>query len=156
MMSWKEHLKMLRMQHGLKQSVVAEMLGVSQVTVSRWENGHCQPDLGTRRSLRDLLWKLGYKAELDIKHLMKSPIVNRVIFSLDETIIAISELQARKMDRDISNVVGKNLKKYRNDPVFDKLRREQFHIISACEFGGMRSVFFLGRISAGLRAIQFQ
>ena len=51
---WGEIVKRYRLRHGLTQSCLAGMIGVSQRTVSRWERGEDKPSLGLQRHLRDL------------------------------------------------------------------------------------------------------
>jgi transcriptional regulator with XRE-family HTH domain len=49
--SW---LRDLRDQTGLTQQELAEWVGVSRVTVSRWENGHIYPPRPYRMALNDI------------------------------------------------------------------------------------------------------
>jgi transcriptional regulator with XRE-family HTH domain len=45
------------MRHGLTQMRMAEAIGVSQRTISRWERGEDRPSLDQQKLLRDLAWE---------------------------------------------------------------------------------------------------
>lgn len=47
-----------RKAHAIKQAALADYVGVSQATVSRWERGIDQPNLGAQNRLRDLVSKM--------------------------------------------------------------------------------------------------
>lgn len=48
-----KRLKKLRMQRGLSQEALSEALGVSRISVSRWETGVTLPDLFTFKRICD-------------------------------------------------------------------------------------------------------
>lgn len=50
-------IKEYREKHFLSQTELGEMLGVSYVTVNRWENGHFKPTLKCKRKLNELFEK---------------------------------------------------------------------------------------------------
>lgn len=52
---WPAMVRQLRTRLGLSQSTLAARLGVTQASVSRWENGGDQPSLRLRRTMRDML-----------------------------------------------------------------------------------------------------
>ncbi|HSV28907.1 MAG TPA: PAS domain-containing protein, partial [Candidatus Omnitrophota bacterium] len=54
-MNWAVIVKRVREQHGLKQAAMAELLGVDQATVSRWECGQHIPALSVRNKLARML-----------------------------------------------------------------------------------------------------
>lgn len=54
---WGVLIRRHRMRSGLSQTRLAEMLGVSQRTISRWERGEDKPGLDRQRHLRDLEWE---------------------------------------------------------------------------------------------------
>lgn len=54
-----------RLARGMKQSHVAELLGVSQTTVSRWEGGQLQPSQAQGVRLRAILQMSPYRASHD-------------------------------------------------------------------------------------------
>lgn len=52
--SWGDLLKRYRMRHALTQARMADVLGVSQRTISRWERDEDKPSLDRQKQLRDL------------------------------------------------------------------------------------------------------
>lgn len=58
-LDWRGQLKRFRKARGLTQAALAELLGVEQATVSRWECDTHQPELGIQRRLRDMIYGHG-------------------------------------------------------------------------------------------------
>lgn len=58
-MDWRGQLKRYRRSRGLTQAALAEILGVEQATVSRWECRTHEPELGVQRRLRDMIYGRG-------------------------------------------------------------------------------------------------
>jgi DNA-binding XRE family transcriptional regulator len=56
-MRWHESIRDYRRRHGLSQTQLADMVGVAQRTVSRWERGEAAPGAHIQRRLRDLGWR---------------------------------------------------------------------------------------------------
>lgn len=56
--NWGDIVRRFRVRHGLTQELAADVLGVSQRTVSRWERGQDRPSVRRQRQLRDLAWEL--------------------------------------------------------------------------------------------------
>lgn len=54
---WSTLIRRYRLRHGLSQSAMAELMGVAQRTVSRWERGEDKPSVGQQKRLRDLGWQ---------------------------------------------------------------------------------------------------
>jgi transcriptional regulator with XRE-family HTH domain len=52
--SWAELLRRYRVRHALTQARMADVLGVSQRTISRWERDQDKPSLERQKQLRDL------------------------------------------------------------------------------------------------------
>jgi transcriptional regulator with XRE-family HTH domain len=52
---WTQLLLQYRRSRGINQFDLADMLGVDQTTISRWERGRDVPSLGAQRRIRDLL-----------------------------------------------------------------------------------------------------
>ena len=58
-MTYSEGIKLLRRKMLLTQIEFAEMLGVSFVSVNRWENGEFDPTMKIKRKLAPLFKKFG-------------------------------------------------------------------------------------------------
>ena len=56
-MDYSKRIKEYREKHFLSQTDLGEMLGVTYVTVNRWENGHFEPTLKCKRLLNELFDK---------------------------------------------------------------------------------------------------
>lgn len=54
---WRTFVRSYRVRHGLSQARLAELLGVAQRTVSRWERGEDSPSVAQQKRLRDLGWE---------------------------------------------------------------------------------------------------
>lgn len=57
-MNWSKEIKQLREYLCLSQIEFAHLLGVSFVSVNRWENGHFEPTLKVKRKILQLLRKI--------------------------------------------------------------------------------------------------
>ena len=79
-MSLSEKLCQLRTQNGLSQSALAEKLGVSRQTVSKWESGMAKPELDKLVALGEL-----FRVSLDL--LMKNDAVPRATVELDRLVL---------------------------------------------------------------------
>lgn len=62
-MNWINLIKQFRVNRGLNQAELAELCGVQQATVSRWESGKHIPDRATRNRLRTILRSLDSKSD---------------------------------------------------------------------------------------------
>lgn len=56
-MNWSKEIKQLREYLCLSQTEFAQLLGVSFVSVNRWENGHFEPTIKIKRQIIKLLNK---------------------------------------------------------------------------------------------------
>ena len=54
---WACLVRRYRLRHGLTQTRLSALVGVSQRTVSRWERGEDRPNLEIQKKLRDLGWQ---------------------------------------------------------------------------------------------------
>ena len=48
------HIKKIRLEKGIKQGDLADMLSVKQTTVSGWETGYREPDLESLKRMADI------------------------------------------------------------------------------------------------------
>jgi transcriptional regulator with XRE-family HTH domain len=74
MSAWDDLIRRYRRVHGMTQAVFAELIGVEQATVSRWERGFHSPDLGMQRKLRDLLTGPSVASDRIIVHRVRGAI----------------------------------------------------------------------------------
>ncbi len=54
---WKKLVRRYRIRHGLSQARMADLFGVAQRTISRWERGEDSPGIAQQKRLRDLGWE---------------------------------------------------------------------------------------------------
>lgn len=54
---WRTFVRRYRLRHGLSQVHMADLLGVAQRTISRWERGEDSPSVVQQKRLRDLGWE---------------------------------------------------------------------------------------------------
>lgn len=54
---WPSFVRRYRLRHGLSQVHLAELMGVAQRTISRWERGEDRPSIAQQKRLRDLGWE---------------------------------------------------------------------------------------------------
>ena len=57
-MEWSKEIKQLREYLCLSQTEFAQLLGVSFVSVNRWENGHFEPTIKVKRKILQLVRKI--------------------------------------------------------------------------------------------------
>lgn len=60
-MTFPEKIKHVRQKLYLSQGALAKAVGVSYPTISRWENGHCLPNLVQGAKFNDFCEKKGIK-----------------------------------------------------------------------------------------------
>lgn len=56
-MEYSDKIKLLREKMFVSQKELAEILGISFVTVNRWENGRFNPTIKAKKKLKDLFVK---------------------------------------------------------------------------------------------------
>lgn len=109
MMQWAAGIRRLRQSNGWKQTTLAEMIGVDQATVSRWERGLQTPELSVRKCLVELMRRR--VPELDRLQMLSveaSPNL-AVAFDRDFRVIAVSEAAAALFGTTPSVLVGEVL-----------------------------------------------
>lgn len=90
MADWGAQLRRFRRLRSLKQTALAELIGVDQATVSRWERGQQSPDLGMQQRLRDLLRRIEPGEEVLLKHWINASVGYTVLCDEDRVIRAAS------------------------------------------------------------------
>jgi len=83
-------LRRVRVANGLTQAAFAELMGVEQATVSRWERGTHQPDPQTQDRIRDLLFHGRVSQDTLIFHYVRTAVGGRLLFSREGVILAAS------------------------------------------------------------------
>ena len=104
-------LRQWRTVRRLKQSHVAELLGVSQGTVSRWESGVQAPAADERAALLALLAaRLDTPGDRQLARLVESSTLPvHLICDLTHRLLACSEPRARQLQRDVAEMIGVSL-----------------------------------------------
>ncbi len=87
---WGAQLRRFRRLRALKQVALAELIGVDQATVSRWESGRQSPDLAMQQRLRDLMRRIEPGEEVLLKHWINASIGYTVLCDEDRIIRAAS------------------------------------------------------------------
>jgi transcriptional regulator with XRE-family HTH domain len=104
-------LRRFRRLNMVKQSAVAETLGVSQGCVSRWESGAHRPDAGQReRIVRLIAASGGNDGDAALKRLVESsrhPV--HLICDSTHRLLAASRSRATSWRTDISELIGRSL-----------------------------------------------
>ena len=67
---WRELIKRYRLRHGLSQQRMADLMGVSQRTISRWERGDDNPGIAQQKRLRDI----GLEPPAGLMHMLAASI----------------------------------------------------------------------------------
>jgi transcriptional regulator with XRE-family HTH domain len=106
---WTTQLRRFRRLRALKQTALAEMLGVDQATVSRWESGRQNPDLGTQRRLRSLMQATGPHQDVLLKHWINSAVGYTSLSDENRVVIAASPSFCEYQRIDASEIVGMSL-----------------------------------------------
>lgn len=116
-------LKILRRQFGLSQSNVADLLRVSQATVSRWERGVEAPCPMRRNVLIDILTNRKGRIDSIITQLIRGhPFVS--IFDADLRFVHISDQFARLLRINKSDVVGQSFAEVAESEWFNEIYRD--------------------------------
>jgi transcriptional regulator with XRE-family HTH domain len=106
---WTTQLRRFRRLRALKQTALAEMLGVDQATVSRWESGRQAPDLGMQRRLRSLMQHAGPRQEVLLKHWINTAIGYTSLSDENRVVVAASPSFCDFQRIDANEIVGMSL-----------------------------------------------
>jgi transcriptional regulator with XRE-family HTH domain len=87
---WGAEIRRFRRLRAVKQTSLAEMLGVDQATVSRWEANRQEPDLGMQRRLRALIQGTGARDEALLRHWVESAVGETALLDASRTLVAAS------------------------------------------------------------------
>jgi transcriptional regulator with XRE-family HTH domain len=104
-------LKRLRILRGMKQQHVAELIGVTQATVSRWESGAIEPNAGQSALLvRHLALASESAHDAALRRLVETSTL-KVHLVCDRThcLLAVSKPRREEWRLDISELKGRSL-----------------------------------------------
>jgi len=123
-MDWSAQIKEYRLVNGLKQGVLAEMLGVSRETVSRWENGREQPSLGARSQLSRLFATVPNEVIRGLIEHVETIDTLATLLDSEFRVIRISKRHQRMSGYDPSEIYGQPSERYWSEEmvkVIDKI-----------------------------------
>jgi len=114
-----QRLRRLRRIRGLKQSVVAELAGVAQPTVSRWERGEIDPGPELARKLMALL--TGNACQPDDSPLRRlvetSPLAVHLVVDADHRLLAASPSRQHEWGRSSAGLLGQSLWRFATEGI---------------------------------------
>lgn len=142
---WGAQLRRFRRSRALKQSALAEMIGVDQATVSRWETGRQSPDLGMQRRLRGLMRRMEPREEALLKHWINASVGYTVLCDQDRIVRAASPSYCKIHGVSAAAVLGAS-----TVPVFTaELERALWQTVDEGFFeGDVASVTVVSRVNA--------
>jgi transcriptional regulator with XRE-family HTH domain len=110
----------LRRLRGLKQSHAAELLGVSQATISRWETGALPLSDKAERAMVALMTAKSSAADYALKRLVShAPFPIHLICDLTHTLLAASPAREAAWRRSASDVLGESVWRYASAQIQD-------------------------------------
>ena len=112
-------LRRWRRLRGVKQSHAAELLGVTQATLSRWERGrHPIPDSANRKLADLLAAPLDSAADAALRRLVESSaLAVHLICDLSHRLLAASPSRLATWRTDASELRGRSLWRYATDEI---------------------------------------
>jgi transcriptional regulator with XRE-family HTH domain len=112
-------LRRWRRLRGVKQSHAAELFGVTQATLSRWERGyHRLPDAAARRLTDLLAAPLDSAGDAGLRRLVESSALPvHLICDLTHRLLAASPARFREWAADVSDLRGTSLWPFATDEI---------------------------------------
>ncbi|MCG5482012.1 helix-turn-helix domain-containing protein [Sinorhizobium alkalisoli] len=108
-------LRRLRLLRGMKQSHVAELLNVTQATVSRWEAGLLRPSERQQIALERVFAELAPSADAALKRLVETSSVRlHLICDLSHRLLAASPLRRSEWRREM---LGMQMFRYASEEI---------------------------------------
>lgn len=116
-----QSLRRWRALRRLKQAAAAELLGVSQATISRWENGQLAPDGDEQQRLRTLMQaRLDSAADRQLARLVNlSDGAVHLVCDLTHRLLAMSPQRERQCGLPRSDLLGTSLWRYASPEIVD-------------------------------------
>ena len=108
-----------RRRRGVKQSHAAELFGVTQATLSRWERGyHRLPDTAARKLTKLLAAPLDSSADAGLRRLVESSALPvHLICDLTHRLLAASPQRFAEWTADASDLRGTSLWRFATDEI---------------------------------------
>jgi transcriptional regulator with XRE-family HTH domain len=103
---WGTEIRHFRRLHALKQSALAEIVGVDQGTISRWEKNDSVPSLGMQRRLRDLIRNTDVR-DIAFKHSVAASLSEVVLSNAARFFIGASKPFAALHGVPADEIVGR-------------------------------------------------
>ena len=112
-------LRRWRRLRGVKQSHAAELFGVTQATLSRWERGHHRlPDTAARKLSRLLAAPLESAADAGLRRLVESSALRvHLICDLSHRLLAASPARFAEWTADAAELRGVSLWAFATDEI---------------------------------------
>lgn len=110
-------LRRIRRLRGLKQAYIAELAGVVQTTVSRWEAGEIQPD---ERVATDILLAISRSSANDraLRTLVENATITaHLVTDADHRLLAASPGRIAEWQRDPVDLIGSSLWRFATEPI---------------------------------------
>ena len=119
MNEFRRALRRWRRLRGIKQSQAAELFGVTQATLSRWERGHYRiPDEATRKLLSLLAAPLDSAADAGLRRLVESSVLPvHLICDLSHRLLAASPARLAAWTADPADLRGVSLWRFATDEI---------------------------------------
>ena len=107
--------------HRIKQSHAAELFGVAQSTISRWESGHMAMEPAERRRIERLLAaRLDAAADRALARLVaESPRGVHLVCDLTHRLLACSPSRAAEFGLPLAQLLGRSLWRYATPEIAD-------------------------------------
>ncbi len=112
-------LRRLRRLQGLKQGALAEWVGVTQATVSRWERGELapRPELAAALLAR-LTERASRRSDAPLRRLVEtSPLAVHLVEDAGHVLLAASRLREREWGRTAAGLIGCSLWRYATEGI---------------------------------------
>lgn len=139
--AWGQVVRDFRRLHAIKQTALAEMLGVDQATISRWERGQQTPESRARLELRALVHDL-QASESRLKSMVKNAATQSLLAKRDGIILvgSASYCAAHRVPQD--EIVGRS-----HAPMFNEEAVRLNNIVNERGFfdGDLASVTLVAR-----------
>ncbi len=112
-------LRRWRRLRGVKQSHAAELLGVTQATLSRWERGHHRlPEAAERKLAQLLRAPLDSAGDAGLRRLVESSTQQvHLICDLSHRLLAASPARVTSWTADIAELRGRSLWRFATDEI---------------------------------------